>query len=227
MKHVRKALKRCGHPKWSLNRKKRTGPKEEKTERRGKVVLPYVRGISENLARVFKRYDIETIHKPSSTLKNLLCNKMKDQVDILDKTGAVYHIECQKKECREVRAKDDYTGETDRVTRERMYEHRVIDHKTAKEYASLKTSEEKKVVAPLDPAGGAIRRSSRIKNKVDYKAVQDMKNQQITLGNTDFSAHVASDVHDKKDLKFTVLCTEENWFKRGLKEASSGENTDI
>ena len=219
MKHVRKALKRCGHPRWSLHRTKRTNPKEERTERRGKVVLPYVRGISENLARIFKRYDLETIHKPSSTLKNLLCNKMKDQVDILDRTGSVYHLECLKRECRLVRDKDDYTGETDRVTRERMYEHRIIDHKTSKEYASLKIPEEKKVQAPLDPAGGAIRRSSRVKNKVDYKAMQEMKNQQLTPGNTDFSAHVATDIHDKKDLKFSVICTEENWFKRGVKEA--------
>ena len=219
LRHVKKALKRCGHPRWSLHRNKNKSRREEKTERRGRVVLPYVKGTSEKIARIFKRYDIETIHKPSSTLKNLLCSKMKDKVDILDRTGAVYHIECKKKECREERPKDDYTGETERVTRERMYEHRVIDHKTAKEYASLKDPEEKKVPAPLNPAGGAIRRSSRLKEKVDYKALHENKNQQITLGNTDFSAHVATDVHEKKDLKFSVLCTEQNWFKRGVKEA--------
>ena len=101
-----------------------------------------------------------------------------------------------------------------------MYEHRVLDHKTAKEYASLRNPE-KEVPAPLNPAGGAIRRSSRIKEKqkVDYKAMHENANQQITLGNTDFSAHVATEVHEKKDLKFSVLCTEQNWFKRGVKEA--------
>ena len=120
MKHVRKALKRCGHPMWSLHRKKRVNPREEKTERRGRVVLPYVKGVSENLGRIFKKYDVETIHKPSSTLKNLLCNKMKDQVDVLDRTGAVYYISCEKKKCRETRPKDDYAGEIGRVTRERI-----------------------------------------------------------------------------------------------------------
>ena len=30
---------------------------------------------------------------------------------------------------------------------------------------------------------------------------------------------MASDTHEKTDLKFSVLCTEENWFKRGVKEA--------
>ena len=36
---------------------------------------------------------------------------------------------------------------------------------------------------------------------------------------TEFSAHVASDTHDKDDLESTILCTEENWCKRGIKEA--------
>ena len=217
LKHVKKALKTCGHPKWSLERKKRTGPKEEKIERRGKVVLPYVKGVSERLARIFKRYDLETIHKPSSTLKNLLCNKMKDKVDVLDKTGSVYYNECIKEKCRAEREKDDYVGETDRVTRERMYEHRVIDHKTSKQYASL---QDKKVSGPAEPAPENLRRSTRNKDKKkkDYKAVQEGSNQLLSEGSTDFSAHVASDTHES-DLRFTVLCTEENWFKRGVKEA--------
>ena len=217
LRYVKKALKRCGHPKWSLNRKKNTRPKEEKTERRGKVVLPYVKGISEKMARIFKRYDIETIHKPSSTLKNLLCQKMKDKIHLLDKTGAVYHTECMKKKCREEREKDDYVGETERVTRERLYEHRVIDHKTSKQYASLQDPKEKKDA--IDPAPKNLRRSSRTKARKDYKAIQEGTNQLLNEGNTDFSAHVASDTHEKTDLKFSVLCTEENWFKRGVKEA--------
>ena len=97
-RHVRKALKRCGHPNWSLYRKKdkKKDQDQERVERRGKVVLPYVKGKSENLARIFKRYDIETIHKPTATIKQLLCNKMKDKVEDLDKTGAVYYNNCKK-----------------------------------------------------------------------------------------------------------------------------------
>ena len=57
LKHVKTALKRCGHPRWSLNKPKRKQEKVERTERRGKVVLPYVKGTSEYLARIFKRYD--------------------------------------------------------------------------------------------------------------------------------------------------------------------------
>ena len=40
--HVRQALRRCGHPIWSLNRKKnknKRNEREEKVERRGRIVL--------------------------------------------------------------------------------------------------------------------------------------------------------------------------------------------
>ena len=212
LNHVKKALKRCGHPNWALHRKKKERPmEEEKVERRGKVFLPYVKGISEQLARTFKRYDIETIHKPSTTLKNTICNKMKDKVHDLDKTGAVYYNDCKK----HVEPKKDYVGETDRVNRERQYEHRIIDHKTANRAASLtyKDKEEKKATTT------ATRRSARTNKRKDYKAIQDGANQLLTEGNTEFSAHVASDIHERQDLRTTVLCTEENWYRRGVKEA--------
>ena len=38
-------------------------------------------------------------------------------------------------------------------------------------------------------------------------------------GGTEFSAHVASDIHDKSDLEFQVLCKDDDWFQRGVKEA--------
>ena len=192
-------------------KKKKNENKEERVERRGKVVLPYTRGLSEDLARTFKRYDIETIHKPSSTIKNMICNKMKDKVANLDRTGAVYYNDCKKHE------KQDYVGETDRVIRERQYEHRIIDHKTAKRSASLEYPPEKD--QPSTSSTNNTRKSKRVKERKDYKAIHNNSEQQITEGNTEFSAHVASDTHSKEDLRCTILCTEEDWFKRGVKEA--------
>ena len=210
-KHVKKALKRCGHPNWSLNRKKKPKNKIERVERRGKVVLPYVKGISENLARIFRKHDIETIHKPSTTLKNLLCNKMKDRVHPLDKTGAVYHNNCIK----HPDPKNDYIGETDRVTRGRMYEHGIIDHKTAKRSASITHDDkEEKKMERVQP-----RASQRNQKPIDYAAVHHGTNQKLSVGSTEFSAHVASDTHTKEDLESALLCTEDNWYKRGIKEA--------
>ena len=199
---------------WVVNRKKKTKTVKEREERRGKVILPYTKGISEKLGRIFKRYDIETIHKPSTTIKNLLCNKMKDKVELLDKTGCVYYNDCKKhKEPR----KNDYVGETDRVLRKRLYEHRIIDHKTANQAASLDT----KVEEQNSEEDQGTRRSSRLrdKKKKDYKAVQEGSDQMVSEGNTEFSAHIASDTHSKEDLEYKVLCTEEKWFRRGVKEA--------
>ena len=66
-----------------------------------------------------------------------------------------------------------------------------------------------------------MRRSERIKGKKtrDYKADDKGSNQLLTEGSTEFSAHVASDIHEKTDLEFTVLCKDDNWFSRGVKEA--------
>ena len=87
--------------------KKRKKVKEkEKVERSGRVVIPYIKRLSENLAKIYKRYDIETIHKPTSTLRNLVCNKMKDKVHILDGAGAVYYNVCKKPTC----PRSDYVG---------------------------------------------------------------------------------------------------------------------
>ena len=219
LKHVKKALKRCGHPNWALNRKRRPRKDTEKIERRGKVILPYTKGLPERLSRIYKKYDLETIHKPTTTIKNMLCNKMKDKIEDLDKTGAVYHVECTKKECKEEnKDKNDYTGETDRVTRERLYEHRVIDHKIAKRAASINHEED---ITEIRTEKQGPRRSERQKNKKkkDYKIMNEGSDQVLTEGNTEFSAHVASGRHKKEDLRFSILCTEDNWFRRGVKEA--------
>ena len=211
--HVKKALKRCGHPNWSLNRRTNKSRNKEKVERRGRVVLPYVKGVSEKLGRVFKKYDLETIHKPSAKLRHILCNKMKDKVELLDQTGAVYYNNCKK----HPDPKNDYVGETDRVLRSRQYEHRTIDHKTAKRSASIHIEPDKE--REEEPQG--VRRSARIKGKTkrDYKAESEGTNQLLTEGGTEFSKHVASDIHEKSDLEFSVICKDENWFGRGVKEA--------
>lgn len=212
--HVINALKRCGHPDWLLkkgNKNNKKRPKEkEKYERDGRVIIPYTKTLSENLARIYKRYNIETIHKPTVKLKNLLCNKMKDKIEDLDKTGAIYYNICKKHE------NATYIGETERALRERLYEHRIVDHKTASQAASLapQTQQETPQQEPT-----VLRRSTRKRNKVDYKAMHECSNQQITEGNTEFSAHVATDLHNKQDFQYKILNTENNWYKRGIKEA--------
>ena len=44
-------------------------------------------------------------------------------------------------------------------------------------------------------------------------------NQKLSLGSTEFSAHLACENHNKDDVESKLLGTEEDWFKRGVKEA--------
>ena len=170
------------------------------------------------MARIFKRYDIETIHKPSTKLKSLLCNKMKDKVEMLDRTGAIYYDWCKKGESCNERKKNDYVGETDRVIRGRQYEHRTVDHKTATRSASINHEDDNK--PEPEPEVVPTRRSSRTtRKKIDYKKMNEGESLPMTEGSTEFSKHVASNHHKKSDLEFTILCTDDNWFARGVKEA--------
>ena len=75
------------------------------------VVLPYVRGVSEELARIYKKRQITSAMKPHSTLRTLLVHP-KDKTD--PKEG-VDCAGCPKK----------YVGETKRKLKVRVKEHRT------------------------------------------------------------------------------------------------------
>ena len=55
---MKKSMRICGYPEWTLNKKK-TRNDGKKVEWRGKVVVPYVKTISEKIARTFKKYNIQ------------------------------------------------------------------------------------------------------------------------------------------------------------------------
>ena len=60
--HIKKALQTCGYPKWtsvkSSKRRHREPPKTERDKRR-KVVIPYVAGLSEKFRRIFQKHKIQ------------------------------------------------------------------------------------------------------------------------------------------------------------------------
>ena len=57
------------------------------------VVLKYVRGIAEQLWRVFRSFDIPAYFKPTNTLWQLLAHP-KDKVEKGKVVGPVYHSLC-------------------------------------------------------------------------------------------------------------------------------------
>ena len=213
LKHVKGALKACGHPEWSLHRRPRRTEIAEKKEDNsiGLVTLPYVSKTSEKIAKAFKKHNIRTAHKPIQTLSSVLFTRKKDKIHDYDKAGVVYYHKC--KEC-----DDDYVGETGRCWRERLHDHRLISHKDAKT-AHTFTHQTEEQVHNL-PMIGEVRRSKRISNKekTNYFELATGGTLHTTEGSTAVAQHVTK-VHDKDNIESKILTTESSWYRRGIKEA--------
>ena len=84
------------------------------------VVLPYVKGLSEQLRRCLQQQGVRAVFKSETTLRSQLV-RPKDAVDLAKQDGVVYRIPC---ECSKV-----YIGETGKPTQDRIKEHdRDIRH---------------------------------------------------------------------------------------------------
>ena len=80
------------------------------------VVLPYIQGCSERLARILKKYNIFTIHKPINKLSSIF-GLPKDPVPVKEVCGVVYDINC--KDCSQ-----HYIGQTKNSLQTRLQQHR-------------------------------------------------------------------------------------------------------
>ncbi len=87
-------------------------------KRKFPVVVPYIRGVAEQLRRVFKDYDVPAYFKPSNTIKQLLVWP-KDKILNEQVVGPVYHIPCDTCE-------SSYIGETERSLKSRFKD--IEDH---------------------------------------------------------------------------------------------------
>ena len=108
--HLRGALKCSGYPEWILRdvKEENNSDSEEEVATSGEtlkilrkekskkisVVIPYVRGFSEQMRRIFRKYGIPTYFKPTNTLRQLLV-KPKDPVSKENVVGPVYKIKCE------------------------------------------------------------------------------------------------------------------------------------
>ena len=61
-----------------------------------KVSIPYVKGSSEIISRIFRKYKIGPIPKLTLTVKNVLCSKLKNKFHPLDKSNVIYRFDCKK-----------------------------------------------------------------------------------------------------------------------------------
>ena len=208
--HINQALRSCGHPDWSLTKKKSANPKkdQEKQEPYARVAIPYTKQLSERIARTYKKFNIQTIHKPTSTIKNIVCNRAKDKVHSLDRAGVVYSINCKKDNCQ-------YIGETGRSLKTRCYEHHAVTHQSATRTHSLRAD------SPPAPAQ-TTRRSSRNVPRRDYRKMEkgmDNITAHTDEGNTGMSRHLYSTPHNDEDVEIKIVSTERNRYRRWIKEA--------
>ncbi|XP_068724037.1 uncharacterized protein [Montipora capricornis] len=143
--HVRTALSYNGYPSWLLKDPKQpaeeqqpssqaaTLPSSGTSKKKYPVVMPYIRGFSEELRRILKGYNIPAYFKPSNTLRQLLV-RPKDKMNKLQVTGTVYHIPCE--DC-----PASYVGETERSFKAQFMEHRRPSSSTSKVSRHIHTTE--------------------------------------------------------------------------------------
>ena len=161
--------------------------------------MPYIKTISEKIAKVMKNYNIKTIHKPTKKLKGYVCN-MKTKVHPMDRVGAVYKVECK-------RHKEIYAGETERALKVRSYEHKIINHKESEKNHTNENKGEKD-----DKNIQGIRKSGRNIKRINYREMNSGENIITNEGNTEVSKHIANQEHEKGDVTIKAMAYDENWY---------------
>ena len=127
--HLCEVLRSNGYPEHvfrsaALQRERR---QEETTKYT--ICLPYVSGVSEDLRRVCRRFDIRSVFTTVSTLRKHL-TRVKDRDPLLRKSGVVYNIPCSS-------CSMQYIGETRRALETRLKEHQAATRRGELERSAL------------------------------------------------------------------------------------------
>ena len=206
---MEQSMKECGYPEWALDRNRNTRKnKENADEFYATVSIPYTEKVSPKIASIYKKYNVRATHKPTTTIKQLLC-KPKDEVHPYDKTGAIYEVTCEKHG-------ETYIGETQRALKQRAYEHGVVGRHDSLISHSIKEQKTQAAAPEM-----AQRRSSRLqdKDKIDYAAMHTGSNIPLTEGSTVVSKHKAGLDHEPGDLIIKPIAHEQGWQRRVYREA--------
>ena len=108
-----------GKPKQKTNKK--PNPSMEKFIG-ARVVIPYIKGLSEQCRHTLAKYRVRVFFKGTSTIKSLLMHP-KDPIPDAHKTDIIYHWKCPANNCTA-----EYIGETNRSPKERVSDHRNQNH---------------------------------------------------------------------------------------------------
>ncbi|XP_072022307.1 uncharacterized protein [Amphiura filiformis] len=119
--NIKKSLRMCGYGDWVYNvAQPATAPDRQHVIRDkphvGSIVVPYVRGASEALRRIFSKRGVSVHFKPANTLRSALVAP-KDKIPPGKCCGTVYQVSCN--DCDSA-----YVGESARPLNTRIAEHR-------------------------------------------------------------------------------------------------------
>ena len=131
--HIERALRANDYEPWMLEIPKKSTNKNQaqrdiNINKSTPIGIPYIKGTSEPLARVFRKYGISVYHKPINTLRSMLVHP-KDTTPKLNRTGVIYEIKCQT--CYNI-----YVGETRRTLGKRLDEHKKSTSSAINEHMS-------------------------------------------------------------------------------------------
>ena len=124
MDHLNKVLQENHHPtqfsqQGNPNRKpKRPNPSTVKLIEGARVVIPYIKGLSEQYRHTLAKYTVRVFFKGTSTINCLLMHP-KDPIPDAQKTDIIYHLKCSASNCTV-----EYIGKTNRSLKERVSDHR-------------------------------------------------------------------------------------------------------
>ena len=97
---------------------KKPNPSMEKFIEGARVVIPYIKGLSEQYRHTLAKYRVRVFFKGTSTIKSLLMHR-KDPIPDAHKTDIIYHWKCPANNCTA-----EYIDETNRSLKERVSDHR-------------------------------------------------------------------------------------------------------
>ena len=105
-----------GKPQKKTNGK--PNPSKGKFIEEARVVIPYIKGLSEQYRHTLAKYKVRVFFKGTSTIKSLLMHS-KDPIQDSQKTDIIYHWKCPANNCTA-----EYIGLTNRYLKERVLNHR-------------------------------------------------------------------------------------------------------
>ena len=78
----------------TLSKNKPSKKKNEDDEYAIRMYMPYEKGISENIARIGKKFNVKLVHTKGKSLKNMFVRNITTSLEKQKQSGVVYRVTC-------------------------------------------------------------------------------------------------------------------------------------